>query len=150
MPTFSGTEKIGAGPEQVWAFMMDPRRFTACAPAMRNVQVKNEREFSFEVAAPGRDIKFEAKWDDLQAPTHARLRMHGGSRFAGGAKMDSEFRMTADAAGAGAATTVDWSTEVELSGAAKFLLPDEKLREMVNEMNQDVIACIRRQIEGAQ
>ncbi len=29
------------------------------------------------------------------------------------------------------------------------LLPDDQLRAMVNEMNQDVIACIRREIESS-
>jgi carbon monoxide dehydrogenase subunit G len=30
--SFGGTEQINANPEKVWAFLMDTKRFTACAP----------------------------------------------------------------------------------------------------------------------
>ena len=146
MVHFAGTEVIDASPEQVWAFLMDPQRFTACAPGMRYVRVKNRDEFSFEIEAPGRTVKFDARWEDRDEPSHARLRMQGGSRFLGRARLDNEFRISPQSAGS---SSVAWSSDVEISGVLGSLLPDERLRSMVNAMNQDVIACIRREIDGS-
>ncbi len=146
MVRFSGTEAIKASPERVWAFLMDPGRFTACAPAMQNVQVKNRDEFSFEIKAPGKTVKFDARWEDHDEPSYARLRMAGGGRLLGRARLDNEFRISPHDGGS---SSVDWSSNVEISGVMGSLLPDDRLRSMVNEMNQDVIACIRRQIESS-
>ncbi|RIK46746.1 MAG: hypothetical protein DCC58_02155 [Chloroflexi bacterium] len=143
MPKFSGQETIKSDPETIWAFLMDPKRFAACAPAMKNVKVKNEREFSFEVQIMGRGIEFKAKWEDLQRPTYARQKLNGGSMLTGGAKMDNEFRIS-HAAGV---STVDWTSDVELSGAAKMLVSESQLRGMVNEMIQDAVTCIKGQVE---
>lgn len=144
MPKFSGTERINASPERVWEFMMDPRRFTACAPAMKNVRIKNDREFTFDVDVPGRSLEVKARWEQLQEPSYARLKMQGGG-WTGGAKLDNEFRISPDG---DAGSSVDWSSDVELTGAAKMLVPEDRLRSMVDSMNQDVIACIRREIES--
>lgn len=146
MVKFSGTESIKADPERVWAFLMDPQRFTACAPAMQNVKIKNDREFTFDVDAAGFNIGFNAEWRERQEPSYARLRIKGGNRFTGGATLDSEFRIAPDG---GSASSIDWSSDVEISGAAKMMLPNDKLKEMVDGMNSDVIACIRDQIENS-
>lgn len=144
MVKFSGTESINAAPERVWEFLMDPQRFTACAPAMRNVKIKNDREFTFDVDAAGFNIGFNAEWRDRQEPSYARLRIKGGNRFTGGAGLDSEFQISPEGQG----STVNWSSDVEITGAAKMMLPNDKLKQMVDGMNRDVIACIRDQIEN--
>ena len=144
MVQFSGTEAIKAAPERVWAFLIDPERFTACAPAMENVHVKNRDEFSFDIKAPGKTVKFDARWEDRQEPSFARLRMEGGGRLLGRARLDNEFRISPQDGGS---SSVAWSSNVEISGMMGTLLPDDQLRAMVNEMNQDMIACIRREIE---
>ena len=146
MVHFSGTEAINAPPERVWAFLMDPQRFTACAPAMRNVRVKSGHEFSFDINAPGRTVKFDARWEERREPSYAKLRMEGGGRLLGRARLDNEFRITPQGDGS---SSVAWSSDVEISGMMGSLLSDDRLRTMVNEMNQDVIACIRREIESS-
>jgi carbon monoxide dehydrogenase subunit G len=146
MVTFSGSERISAEPERIWSFLMDSRRFTACAPAMRNVHIKNDREFTFEVEAPGRTIKMDARWEQLQQPSFARLSMQGGGRLTGGVRLDSEFRIAAQDS---TSSSVDWSSNVELTGAAKMLVSEDRLREMVDGVNQDVIDCVRSEIEAS-
>jgi len=144
MPTFSGQETINAAPDRVWAVMLDPRRFTACAPTMKNVRIKNEREFTFDVSVMGRAISFEAKCVQLDPPHFAHQKVSGGSMLTGGAKMDNELRISPS----GTASTVDWKSTVELNGAAKMLVSEAQLRSMVNEMLQDVITCLKGQIEA--
>jgi uncharacterized protein len=144
MVKFSGTESINAEPGRVWTFLMDPQRFTACAPAMRNVKIKNDREFTFDVEAAGLNIGFNAEWRDRQEPSYAQLRIKGGNRFTGGANLQSDFRISPEGQG----STVDWSSDVEITGAAKMMLPNDKLKQLVDGMNRDVIACIRDQIEN--
>lgn len=146
MVRFSGTESINASPERVWAFLMDPERFTACAPAMQNVRIKNRDEFTFEVKAPGATVKFDARWEDRDEPSYARLRMQGGGRLLGRAKLDNEFRISPQADGR---SSVAWSANVELSGMMGSLLPEDRLRSMVDGMSRDLIACIRREIESS-
>lgn len=146
MVQFSGTEAINASPERVWAFLMDPERFTACAPAMQNVRVKNRNEFSFDIKAPGKTVKFDARWEDRDEPSYARLRMEGGGRLLGRARLDNEFRISPQDEGS---SSVAWSSNVEISGMMGSLLPDDRLRSMVDGMNQDVIACFRREIESS-
>jgi carbon monoxide dehydrogenase subunit G len=146
MVHFSGTEEINASQERVWAFLMDPERFTACAPAMQNVRVKSRNEFTFDIKAPGKTVKFDARWEDRDEPSFARLRMEGGGRILGRARLDNEFRIGPQDGGS---SSVAWSSNVEISGMMGALLPDDQLRAIVNEMNQDVIACIRREIEAS-
>lgn len=143
MPTFTGQETIKAAPERIWEFLMDPQRFSACAPAMKRVKIKNEREFAFQVEIMGRGIDFTAKWVELTQPSYARQKLEGGGMLTGGAKMDNQFHI-AEAAGI---STVDWSSDVELSGAAKMLVSESQLRGMVNEMIQDAVVCIKGQVE---
>jgi uncharacterized protein len=145
MVKFSGTERINAEPARVWSFLMDPTRFTACAPAMKNVKIKNEQEFTFDIAAPGRTITFNAKWEERDEPSFARLRMEGGGRLSGGARLNNEFRISLED---GSASSVAWSSDVNVFGAARLILSDDRLRSLVEEVNQDVIACIREQIES--
>ena len=144
MPTFSGQETIEAAPERIWEFLMDPRRFAACAPAMQNVKVRNEREFTFEVPIMGRSIDFKARWEELAPPTFARQHLSGGGMLTGGAKMDNEYRISH----VNGVSTVDWSADVELTGAAKMFVSERDLRSMVNEMIQDAVVCIKGQVEA--
>lgn len=144
MPKFTGQETIAATPERIWDFLMDPQRFTACAPAMQNVRIRNEREFTFDVAVMGRRIPFKAIWERREPPSYARQTLEGGSMLTGGAKMDNEFHITPD----GPISTITWSADVELSGAAKMLVSEQQLRGMVDSFIHDAIVCIKRQLEG--
>jgi carbon monoxide dehydrogenase subunit G len=123
---------------------MDPTRFTTCAPAMKNVKIKNDKEFTFDIAAGGRNIGFTATWSELAPPQSARLKMEGGGRLTGGARLDNTFKIAPDGDDG---STVDWTSIVDVFGAARLVLSDERIESMVNGMNAEVIDCIRRQIE---
>jgi carbon monoxide dehydrogenase subunit G len=71
--------------------------------------------------------------------------MEGGGRLTGGAKMDNRFTI---ASGPDNGSSVEWTTDVDVSGAARMFISDREIERMVTGMNAGVIACMRREIEG--
>lgn len=139
---FQGQEQIGATPQTVWQILTDPHRFTACAPGMANVQVVNDREFTFDVSAGGMTLRCKAAWDRLDPPRAAQLTISGGDLL-GQASMTNHMELSPD----GDATTLRWSSDVQLSGLLGRLA-GPRVSSAVEQLNRDVFACLRGQIEA--
>ncbi|HUZ00748.1 MAG TPA: SRPBCC domain-containing protein [Thermomicrobiaceae bacterium] len=140
---FQGQEQIGAPSQTVWAFLVDPHHFTACAPGLENVRVVNDREFTFDVSAAGMTLRCTAAWVRLDPPRAAQLSITGGDFF-GRASMTNDVQLSDDGS---QATLLHWSTEVQLSGLLGRLA-GPRVASMVESLNQDVFACLRGRIEA--
>lgn len=141
---FQGDERIGAPPEAVWSFLTDPNRFAECARGLENINVIDDRRFTFEVSVVGQRFKFDATWLKLDEPRSAQMEITGNT-FAGKATMVNTINLSPDGE---QATAVQWKSDVQLTGMLSMLAGD-RIGPMVESLNKDVINCVRGKIEGA-
>jgi uncharacterized protein len=106
-----GEREFAAPPERVFAVLTDPDVIASALPAVRSHTVIDADHWQAKVKppfplAPGITVRFDVR--DRRPPEHAALHAHGG-----GVDVTSTFEL---AALDGGGTTMQWRTEVHLSG----------------------------------
>ena len=114
---FSGAVDIRAPRETVWSFLTDPEKVSACAPGVESLEIVAPGERFRAVASVGfgavkATFTSDVEWLDLEAPTHARMKVHG---TAPGSALDATSEMQLSDGGAGA-TRLEWSADVFVVG----------------------------------
>jgi carbon monoxide dehydrogenase subunit G len=143
MPHFEGQDHINAPREKVWEFIMDPLRYAKCSGgSMTNVKVKDERRFSFDMHAMGRDVAVEGEWANITPLQHAELTTKGGNML-GKATTRNTIDLS-DAADGG--TDVRWAVDATLSGVLKVM--EGRIGEMMESMNKSAMRCVEQELAG--
>lgn len=115
---FEGALTIKAPRERVWRFLTDPEAVSGCAPGLESIEILVPGERFRAVAAVGfgavkASFVSDVEWLDLDAPTRARMKVHG---TAPGSAVDAVSEMVLSD-GAGGTTSMQWSAEVSVVGA---------------------------------
>lgn len=143
---FQGQEQVDAPRQQVWDFISDPRRYAACTDgAMKNIQIVDDRRFTFEIQVPGQRIKCQGEWQQRDEPSRATMLIKGSAGFFGKAQMTNTVELVELTPND---TQVNWHTNVELSGVLSAVAGSH-VGPAIENMNQDVINCIREQIKAS-
>ena len=119
---FEGQVTIRAPREQVWRFLTDPEQVGACAPGVESIEILETAKRFRATASVGfgsvrASFVTEAEWLDLDAPTRARMKVHGN---APGSAVDALSEM-ALADGPDGSTELVWSADVTVVGAIASL-----------------------------
>jgi len=119
---FEGQVTIRAPRETVWTFLTDPKQVGACAPGVESVEVIEPQKRFRATASVGFGavracFVTDAEWLDLDAPTRARMKVHGN---APGSAVDAVSEM-ALADGPEGSTELRWSADVTVVGAIASL-----------------------------
>ena len=120
---FKGTVKILAPREKVWKFLTNPEALSDCAPGLEKLEiVKPNEEFRATASVGFGAVKAtfvtDAKWMDLTAPDHAKMKIHGK---APGSAVDGTSEMILRDGDKPGETVLDWSSDVTISGAIASL-----------------------------
>ena len=115
---YEGQVSIRAPRERVWRFLTDPEQVGACAPGVDSIEILEPAKRFRATASVGFGsvrVSFvtEAEWLDLDAPTRARMKVHGN---APGSAVDALSEM-ALADGPEGTTELHWSADVTVVGA---------------------------------
>lgn len=123
---FEGKVSIKAPREEVYRFLVDPRKLSQCIPDIQDLQIIDERSFKATVKVGISFIKgtykFEASFVELNPPSHGRMRAKGS---APGAGVNIETSMSLFEEGNGY-TRMEWEADAKVSGilasvGARFL-----------------------------
>jgi carbon monoxide dehydrogenase subunit G len=147
---FTGTAEFVASSERVWGFLIDVSRFGPCSP----VPIARVDDTHFKAQAQlgkglfSATIKVDLEVADVVAGRSATLLARGG---ASGTNLEGtttfSIRPAGADGGANGRTTVDWETEIRLTGmfagqAARMI------EEHAPNAIQELLQCIHRQVEG--
>lgn len=144
---FEGTLEIAAPRERVFAFLVDPRQVTRCAPDVQSLEVVDQTRFKVVVRAGIGPIRgtfnFAVDFTELAAPERAALTARG--QMPGSAvEMKSAMELAAlDAA----RTTMRWSSDVTVSGMIASV-GARLMQGTADKMTQQVFACIKEKLEA--
>lgn len=144
---FEGTLEIAAPRERVFAFLVDPRQVTTCAPDVQSLEIADPTHFKVVVRAGVGPIRgtfsFNVELTESRAPEHAALLARGQ---APGSAV--EMRATMDLAGAGdARTALRWASDVTVTGMIASV-GARLLQGTADKMTQQVFACIKEKLEA--
>src|SRR5262245_49982572 len=119
---FEGRIAIKAPRERVFSFLTDPEKVASCAPGVESIEVlEPQRLFRATVSVGFGSVKAsfvsDAEWLDVEAPTRARMRVHGD---APGSAVDAVSEMLLAEAEPGV-TELRWSADVTVVGAIASL-----------------------------
>jgi carbon monoxide dehydrogenase subunit G len=144
---FSGTLQIQGPREHVWAVLTDPQAVAPCVPGFERLDVVDATHFRAAVRAglgPVRgSFTFDAAWQELAAPDHARMTARGKTAGSG-VTVDSSMDLTASADGG---TDLAWSADVVVHGMIASV-GARLLTGFVEKQTQQFFECIRARLEG--
>ena len=144
---FKGTVTINAPRDKVWRFLTDPQQLTECAPGLESLEIIVPNERFKAVASVGfgavkATFVTDAQWMDLDAPNHARMKVHGK---APGSVVDAMSEMHLSD-GPNGATVLEWSSDVKIVGTIASLAA--RLMGVVTQKLTDAFfECVRKKIE---
>jgi carbon monoxide dehydrogenase subunit G len=144
---FKGTVTINAPREKVWRFLTDPQQLTECAPGLESLEIIVPNERFKAIASVGfgavkATFVTDAQWMDLDAPNHARMKVHG---TAPGSVVDAMSEMHLSD-GPNGATLLEWSSDVKIVGTIASLAA--RLMGVVTQKLTDAFfECVRKKIE---
>jgi len=113
--SFGGSFDVQRSPEQVYAFLIDPKRFCVLMPDFQSMAMQDERHFTVKVNVGVAHIRgtAEVKMELTKAEAPRRAEYTGQGPIAGG-----NVNLTAgfDLAPAGAGTRVTWTGQAQVFG----------------------------------
>ena len=145
---FSDTTSIRAPREQVWAFLIDPRKVGACGPGVESIEVVDETHFKAraKVGIGFIAARFNVNMElvEQEPPTRAVLKAHGQ---APGSAVDATATMTLSETPPGDITVMDWVAEVQISGALASV-GARMIEGTARKMIAQTFDCIRLKLEA--
>ena len=113
---FSGSHRIEATPEEVWALVTDPPVVASCVPDVQSLEVTSPETFKAVVTAGLGPVRgkfaFDVRWVELDAPRVARLSAEGKTP---GSAVSMDASMTLTPVG-DRATDLAWTADVVVRG----------------------------------
>jgi len=140
---YKGSFESSRGPEEVFDFLTDPRRFARAFPGFSGVEVGGDAftiNLNLSLGPLRGAARVKASFEDLERPSRARVR---GSGSGVGSTLDFtlEFSITETPGG----SRVEWSFQGVVGGLAASLggrVLDSLARRMIN----DIIRGIKREL----
>ena len=143
---FQGTLDIAAPRERVWAFVTDPKAVSACAPDVQSLEVLDPEHFKLVIRAGVGPIRatfnLDVVFTELTAPTRATVRARGQAPGSA-VEMLSTMALSAPAPGR---TTMDWTSDVTISGTIAQM-GARLMQGTADKITQQVFACIKTKLE---
>ena len=143
---FEGTQDIGAPRERVWAFLIDPRQVTACAPDVQSVEVADATHFKVVVRTGVGPVKatftMNVEFAELMAPERAEI-LARGQAPGSAVEMRSTMELAELSPGR---TRMRWSSDVTVSGMIASV-GARLMQGAADKTTQQVFACIKEKLE---
>ena len=144
---FEGTLDIAVARPEVWAFLTDPKRVTACAPDVQSLEVTDPTHFIVVARTGIGPIKatftMRTEFMELTPPSHAVILARGQ---APGSAVD--MRSTLDLVDAGPGrTTMKWASDVTVTGMIASV-GARLMQGAADKITQQLFACIKRTLEA--
>lgn len=144
---FSGTVRIAAPRDRVWAFVTDPTRVGACGPGVESIEVVDATHFRAraKVGVGFISARFvvDMSMAELTEPERAVITAHGQ---APGNAVDATARMDLSDAGEGA-TAMTWDADVKISGTLASV-GARMIEGTANKMIGQTFDCVRAKLEA--
>ncbi len=147
---FAGTVEIKAPRQKVWDFLIDPTLVGSCGPGVESVEVVDATHFKarakVSVGPVSARFAVNLEMGEQDAPNRAVIIAHGQ---APGTAVDATAEMILSGGADGSdTTTMDWSSEVNVSGTIASL-GLRLLEGTANKMIGQTFNCIRSKLETA-
>jgi carbon monoxide dehydrogenase subunit G len=143
---FEGTLDIAVARAEVWSFLTDPKRVTACAPDVQSLEITDPTHFTVVVRTGVGPIKatftMKTEFLEMTAPSHAVILARGQ---APGSAVEMRSTMDLVEAGPGR-TTMAWASDVNVSGMIASV-GARLMQGAADKITQQVFACIKRTLE---
>jgi carbon monoxide dehydrogenase subunit G len=143
---FEGTLDIAAPRDRVWAFLTDPKQVSACAPDLRSLDVADARHFKVVVRAGVGPIKgmftMNVEFTELRVPEHAAVVARGQ---APGSAV--EMQSTMDLKANGDRTTMQWVSDVTVSGMMQQV-GSRLMQGAADTITRQLFECVRAKLEA--
>jgi carbon monoxide dehydrogenase subunit G len=144
---FEGSVPIKASREKVWAFVIDPDQVGQCGPGVEKVDIVDQTHFkaSAKVGIGFISARFNVNMEfaEIEAPDRALIKAHGQ---APGSAVDATAEMRLSD-GPDGTTVMDWSADVNLSGAMASL-GARLIDGTANKMIGQTFDCMRTKLEA--
>ena len=145
--TFHGSVTINAPREQVYAFLTDPPRVSACAAEVQKLDVLDDDHFKVVAKAGVGFVKatftMDVVWVERQPPERAIARTKGN---APGSAVDMTASMSLAEVPEG--TRLDWTADVSVVGMIASV-GQRLLQGAANQITGQVFACVKKTLEAA-
>lgn len=113
---FSGTETISASIEEVWTYLVDARKVTACAPGIQDLEEIGPEHWKAFVSVGIGPVRAKVTLDltrpEMHEPDHMVIKAHGK---ASGSTVEVVAKMHLTALDA-RQTRMDWNADVVVGG----------------------------------
>ncbi len=144
-----GTVTINAPREKVWSFLTDPQQLSDCAPGLEKLEIIEPNEKFRATASVGfgavkATFVTDAQWMGLDAPNHARMKIHGK---APGSVVDGTSEMTLRDGAKPGETILEWSSDVTVAGAIASLAA-RLMGPVTQTITDSFFENVRKKIEG--
>ncbi|MDP9321455.1 MAG: carbon monoxide dehydrogenase subunit G [Chloroflexota bacterium] len=143
---FEGTLDIAVARAEVWSFLTDPKRVTACAPDVQSLEVTDPTHFTVVVRTGVGPIKatftMKTEFVELTPPGHAIVLARGQ---APGSAVEMNSTMDLVDAGTGR-TTMQWASEVTVNGMIASV-GARLMQGAADKITQQIFACIKQTLE---
>ena len=143
---FQGTLDIAAPRERVWTFVTDPKAVSACAPDVQSIEVLDPSHFKLVVRAGVGPIRatfnLDVVFTELTSPARAIVRARGQAPGSA-VEMLSTMDLSAPAPDR---TTMDWSSDVTISGTIAQM-GARLMQGTADKLTQQVFTCIKGKLE---
>jgi len=145
---FSGSVKIDAPRDRVWAFVIDPEQVSQCGPGVEKVEVADPQHFkaTAKVGIGFISTRFVVNLEfvEVNAPDSATIKVHGQ---APGSAVDATAQMRLSDGEAGA-TVMDWEADVNIAGSLASI-GARMIQGTADKMIAQTFDCMRSKLEAA-
>jgi len=144
---FAGSVPINANRERVWAFVTDPNQVGQCGPGVESLEIIDPTHFkaTAKVGVGFISARFVVNMEfaEQEPPDRATIKAHGQ---APGSAVDATAEMHLSD-GADGTTVMDWSADVNISGALASV-GSRLIEGTADKMIGQTFECMRTKLEA--
>lgn len=144
---FEGKFNVKAPRQQVFDFLLDPKKLAACMPDLQKLDVKSEDEFAVIVRAGVSFIKgdftMNFKVAEKTPPEHAKLVARGSGM---GSAIDLETSL--DLAESQSVTEIKWQAEAKIGGRIASV-GQRLISGQAEKIVKSLFGCLASKLEAA-
>ena len=142
-----GEFEVRAPPEEVFAFLADPKRLLDCLDDPHTVEKVDADRFqgtlTTGVAFIRGTFRYTGSYEEREPGRRLKTRMHGTGLGSG---LDAV--LTAELSGAGGGTKVGWHADIVLSGPAATI-GERVIKSTIEKKSASMFENVRKALEGA-
>jgi len=115
---FDGEFSVAVGPDEMWAFMLDPEQIGQCIPNCQNIEVIDEHNYTAEIGVSVSKISVtfdvDAEIVEQREEEFLQFRLTGNAKE-GDSRMESNVEIHLSE-GEDGTTDVEWENQVDVTG----------------------------------